>query len=67
PNGDVLCNDDFNHRVIVVDPRTDSVVWQYGHTGQAGSAPGYLAKPDGVDLAPPFSFLEAHAPTMGLP
>ena len=67
PNGDVLLNDDKNNRVIVVDPQTDQVVWQYGVTGVAGSAPGYLYKPDGVDLAPPYSMLMQHAKTMGIP
>ncbi len=67
PNGDILMTDDWNHRVIVVDPHTDQVVWQYGHTGVAGTAPGYLDKPDGVDLAPPYSLLMTHAATMGLP
>lgn len=67
PNGDVLINDDWNHRVIVVDPATNQIVWQYGHTGVPGSAPGYLDKPDGVDLAPPYSLLVTHAATMGLP
>ena len=57
PNGDFLVNDDFNDRVIVVDPRTNRVVWQYGHTGVAGSAPGYLSRPDGVDLVPPAALL----------
>ena len=57
PNGDFLVNDDFNDRVIVVDPRTNRVVWQYGHTGVAGNAPGYLSRPDGVDLAPPAALL----------
>lgn len=57
PNGDFLLNDDFNDRVIVVDPRTNRVVWQYGHTGVPGRAPGYLSRPDGVDLAPPASML----------
>ena len=57
PNGDFLVNDDFNDRVIVVDPRTNRVVWQYGHTGVAGSAPGFLSRPDGVDLVPPFALL----------
>jgi len=66
-NGDVILNDDWNHRVIVVDPKTDQVVWQYGHTGVAGSAPGYLDKPDGIDLAPPYSLTIEHASTMGLP
>lgn len=67
PNGDVLVNDDWNDRVIVIDPRTDRVVWQYGVTGVPGSAPGYLFKPDGVDLAPPYSLLVTHAATMGTP
>jgi hypothetical protein len=53
PNGDFLLNDDSNDRVIVVDPRTNRVVWQYGHTGVSGTAPGFLSRPDGVDLAPP--------------
>jgi len=36
PNGDVLVTDDASHRVIVVDPRTNHVVWQYGHTHISG-------------------------------
>jgi hypothetical protein len=67
PNGDVILNDDWNHRVIVVDPRTDQVVWQYGHTGVPGNAPGYLDKPDGIDLAPPYSLTITHASSMQLP
>ncbi|HZU74273.1 MAG TPA: hypothetical protein VE990_16035 [Acidimicrobiales bacterium] len=67
PNGDFLMNDDYNHRVVVVDPGTDRIVWQYGHTGVAGSQAGYLDKPDGVDLAPPHSLLITHAATVGQP
>jgi DNA-binding beta-propeller fold protein YncE len=67
PNGDILLNDDFNHRVCVIDPATHRIVWQYGHTGRQGSAPGYLSTPDGVDLVPPDSLLITHAPTMGAP
>jgi hypothetical protein len=67
PNGDVLVNDDYNHRVIVIDPVTNKIVWQYGHTGVPGTAPGYLNDPDGVDLTPPDSMLITHAPTMGQP
>ncbi|MBO0813732.1 MAG: hypothetical protein J2P30_01045, partial [Actinobacteria bacterium] len=67
PNGDILVNDDHNHRVIVIDPVTNKIVWQYGHTGVAGTAPGYLNDPDGVDLVPPDSMLIAHGPTMGQP
>jgi hypothetical protein len=67
PNGDILVNDDFNHRVIVIDPVTHRIVWQYGHTGVAGSKPGYLHDPDGVDLTPPNSLLITHSGTMGRP
>jgi hypothetical protein len=67
PNGDILVNDDYNHRVIVIDPVTNKIVWQYGHTGVPGTAPGYLNDPDGVDLVPPDSMLLTHAPTMGQP
>ena len=52
PNGFIAATDDWNHRVIVVDPRTKSIVWQYGRTGVAGTARGLLDKPDGLDLLP---------------
>jgi DNA-binding beta-propeller fold protein YncE len=64
PNGHLMLNDDANHRVIVVDPRTNQVVWQYGETGRPGSAPGFLNNPDGVDLAPPYSLLGTYATTL---
>jgi hypothetical protein len=58
PNGDILANDDYNDRVIVVDPHTNKIVWQYGHTGQPGTKPGFLNIPDGVDLALPNSLID---------
>ena len=67
PNGDVLANDDYNHRVIVVDPRTNRIVWQYGHTGVTGTSPGYLNNPDGVDLASPHSLIDRFPGVRGLP
>ncbi len=67
PNGDILANDDRNDRVIVIDPRTNRIVWQYGHTGHPGSQAGYLANPDGVDLAPPYSLTMRFAHSMRAP
>jgi DNA-binding beta-propeller fold protein YncE len=67
PNGNILVNDDYNDRVIVIDRGKNRVVWQYGHYGVPGSAPGYLDNPDGVDLAPPYSLLVTRAPTLGRP
>ncbi|HEY5098905.1 MAG TPA: kelch repeat-containing protein [Gaiellaceae bacterium] len=52
PNGLIALTDDWNHRVLVVNPRTKKVVWSYGHLGSPGIAPGYLNKPDGLDLLP---------------
>ena len=52
PNGDIAVNDDYRHRVIVIDPRTQRIVWQYGHTDVPGMAAGYLNTPDGMDFIP---------------
>jgi hypothetical protein len=52
PNGMIAATDDRDNRVVVIDPGTKRIVWQYGHDGVPGSAPGYLRKPDGLDLLP---------------
>jgi DNA-binding beta-propeller fold protein YncE len=65
PNGNILVNDDYNNRVIVIDYRTKRIIWQYGHYGVPGRAPGYLNNPDGVDMAPPDSFLITHRAAPG--
>ena len=52
PNGMIAITDDWHHRIVVVDPRSGRIVWQYGHFGIASSAAGYLSKPDGLDLLP---------------
>jgi hypothetical protein len=48
-------SDKVNNRLIVVDPRTNAIVWQYGHTKVPGSTPGFLNNPTGMDLYPPNS------------
>jgi hypothetical protein len=52
PNGDIAVNDDYRQRVVVIDPRSNRIVWQYGHTEVSGTAPGYLNTPDGMDFVP---------------
>ncbi|HEU4979129.1 MAG TPA: hypothetical protein VFT42_09570 [Solirubrobacteraceae bacterium] len=52
PNGDIAVNDDYRERVVIIDPRTNRIVWQYGHTDKGGTAPGYLNTPDGMDFIP---------------
>ncbi len=50
PNGLIMVNDDYRNRVVVIDPRYDTIVWQYGITDVAGTTPGLLSIPDGFDL-----------------
>ncbi len=52
PNGNILATDDHNDRVVVINPKTKRIVWQYGHRGVPGKAPGYLNVPDGADWLP---------------
>jgi len=52
-SGLVAVNDDFRHRVLIIDPKTNRIVWQYGHTDTNGRAKGYLFTPDGIDQIPP--------------
>lgn len=53
PGGLIATNDDYRDRVVLIDPRTRRIVWQFGHTDQAGRRPGYLHTPDGFDLLEP--------------
>jgi hypothetical protein len=50
PNGIFLVNDDYRNRVVAIDPKYNTIVWQYGLTDVSGTAPGLLSIPDGFDL-----------------
>lgn len=52
PNGLIAVTDDYHHRVVLIDRKTKRIVWRYG-TGVAGSGPGSLSFPDGLDLMLP--------------
>jgi hypothetical protein len=49
PNGLIMVNDDYRDRVVVIDPTTQSIVWQYGLTDVPGTTPGLVSIPDGFD------------------
>jgi hypothetical protein len=53
PNGNIAVNDDYNHRVVILDPDLKKIVWQYGKDKIPGTDPGYLNTPDGMDFIPP--------------
>lgn len=64
PSRVFMVNDDYNHRMLAIDPRTRALVWQYGVTGHAGTATGLLNTPDGFDLLAPGGKTPTH-PTTG--
>jgi len=64
PSGVLMSNDDYNDRMVAVDPATGALVWQYGRTGVPGTAPGLLDIPDGFDLLGPHGTFPTH-PTTG--
>ena len=50
PSGLICVNDDYRDRVVLIDPATKTIVWQYGLGDLSGTAPGLLNTPDGFDL-----------------
>jgi outer membrane protein assembly factor BamB len=64
PSGVFMTNDDYNDRMVAIDPTTNSVVWQYGVDGTPGTAAGLLNTPDGFDLLTPDGSTPTH-PTTG--
>ena len=51
-DGTIVLNDDFRHRVLVIDPRTNRIVWQFGRTDHPGRSLDQLDGPDGVNVVP---------------
>jgi hypothetical protein len=50
PNGLIAANDDYRDRVVLIDPKTKRIVWQYGRTDHAGTGHNRLNTPDGLDF-----------------
>jgi len=63
PSGVLMANDDYNDRIVAVDPSTDALVWQYGATAIAGTAIGLLNTPDGFDILAPGGLTPTHTAT----
>ena len=60
PGGFIAVNDDYRHRVVIIDPKTKQIVWQYGITGHPGRGPDHLRIPDGFDLLAPDGTTPTH-------
>jgi len=63
PSGVFMANDDYNNRMVAIDPATRALVWQYGVTGRKGTRPGKLNIPDGFDLLLPGGTTPTHRVT----
>jgi hypothetical protein len=63
PSGVFMANDDYNNRMVAIDPATRALVWQYGITGRRGTRPGKLYIPDGFDLLLPNGTTPTHRAT----
>ena len=63
PGGYIATNDDYRDRVVIIDPNTQQIIWQYGHTDHRGARPGYLYIPDGFDLLEPDGSTPTHPST----
>jgi hypothetical protein len=64
PSGVFMINDDYNDRMVAIDPVTKALVWQYGVIGKHGTGPGKLHIPDGFDILLPNGSTPTH-PTTG--
>jgi outer membrane protein assembly factor BamB len=60
PGGLIAANDDYRDRVVIIDPKTRKVIWQYGHTGEPGRGSDHLHIPDGFDLLAPNGTTPTH-------
>ncbi len=52
PHHMIAVNDDYRHRIVLISVAKRKIIWQYGHTDQPGTGPGYLNTPDGMDFLP---------------
>ncbi len=60
PNGLIAANDDYRDRVVIIDPQTKKIVWQYGITNEPGTGADHLHIPDGFDLLAPNATTPTH-------
>ncbi|MDQ2742519.1 MAG: hypothetical protein M3Z66_09530 [Chloroflexota bacterium] len=63
PNGLIAVSDDYRHRIVVINPVTQSIVWQFGQTDLLGAGSGLLNTPDGFDLLASGGQTPTHAAT----
>ncbi|MGH9105178.1 MAG: hypothetical protein ACRDZX_04960, partial [Acidimicrobiales bacterium] len=63
PSGVYMINDDYNDRMVAIDPSDGALVWQYGVTKRPGTSTGMLNQPDGFDVLGPRGTTPTHPQT----
>ncbi len=46
----IISNQEDNHTIVEIGYPSGKILWQYGHPGEPGAAPGYLDQPDDAYL-----------------
>jgi hypothetical protein len=60
PGGLIAVTDDYRDRVVLIDPHSKRIIWQYGRANQPGTGPDRLRVPDGFDLLSPSGVMPTH-------
>jgi hypothetical protein len=60
PGGLIAVNDDYRHRLAIIDRHSGKIVWQYGRTDEPGRGHDRLNTPDGFDLLAPGGVTPTH-------
>jgi hypothetical protein len=63
PGGFIGVNDDYRHRVVIIDPTTKQIIWRYGQDDSPGTGVNQLNIPDGFDLLAPDGTTPTHSQT----
>ena len=61
PSGVFMLNDDYNDRLVAIDPATGASSGSTACTGEAGAAAGLLNVPDGFDVLGPAGSTPTHS------
>jgi hypothetical protein len=55
--------DEYNDRMVAIDPQTGALVWHHGETGVPGTTAGHLNTPNGFDILGPAGSTPTHPAT----
>ena len=60
PGGLIAVTDDYRDRIVLIDPHSKRILWQYGRANHPGAGADRLKVPDGFDLLNPSGVTPTH-------